>query len=94
MEEIGIESDRDRNQLANFTYLDYNTNIDISDNPPVDYVEKYKSKLGTEVYAKSLADNAIPLGFENLDYFEFLEQRRKLMAGIIKKAYDKLWLNN
>ena len=94
LEEIGIESDRDRTQLANFTYLDYNTNIDISDNPPVDYVEKYKSKLGTEVYAKSLADNAIPLGFENLDYFEFLEQRRKLMAGIIKKAYDKLWLNN
>lgn len=94
LEEIGIESDRDRNQLANFTYLDYNTNIDISDNPPVDYVEKYKSKLGKEVYAKSLADNAIPLGFENLDYFEFLEQRRKLMAGIIKKAYDKLWLNN
>ncbi len=94
LEEIGIESDRDRNQLANFTYLDYNTNIDISDDPPVDYVEKYKSKLGTEVYAKSLADNAIPLGFENLDYFEFLEQRRKLMAGIIKKAYDKLWLNN
>ena len=94
LEEIGIESDRDRNQLANFTYLDYNTNIDISDNPPVDYVEKYKSKLGAEVYAKSLADNAIPLGFENLDYFEFLEQRRKLMAGIIKKAYDKLWLNN
>lgn len=94
LEEIGIESDRDRNQLANFTYLDYNTNIDISDNPPVDYVEKYKSKLGTQVYAKSLADNAIPLGFENLDYFEFLEQRRKLMAGVIKKAYDKLWLNN
>lgn len=93
LEEIGIESDRDRNQLANFTYLDYNTNIDISDNPPVDYVEKYKSKLGTEVYAKSLANNAIPFGFENLNYFEFLEQRRKLMAGIIKKAYDKLWLN-
>ena len=93
LEEIGIESDRDRNQLANFTYLDYNTNIDISDNPPVDYVEKYKSKLGNEVYAKSLADNAIPLGFEHLDYFEFLEQRRKLMAGIIKKAYDKLWAN-
>lgn len=94
LEEIGIDSDRDRNQLANFTYLDYNTNIDISDNPPIDYVEKYKSKLGIEVYTKSLADNAIPEGFENLDYFDFLEQRRKLMAGIIKKAYDKLWLNS
>jgi hypothetical protein len=93
LENIGIDSDRDRNQLANFTYLDYNTNIDISDNPPAEYVERYKAKLGDEVYAKSLADNAIPLGFENLDYFEFLEQRRILMAGLIKKAYDKLWSN-
>lgn len=94
LENIGIDSDRDRNQLANFTYLDYNTNIDISDNPPAEYVERYKAKLGDEVYAKSLADNAIPLGFESLNYFEFLEQRRILMAGLIKKAYDKLWSNN
>ena len=29
--------------------------------------------------------------FENFDYFEFLSRRRKLMAEIIKKAYNKLW---
>lgn len=91
LETIGIASDRDRNQLANFTYLDYNTNIDISDDEPALYVERYKSKLGEDNYAKHLADNAIPLGFEHLDYFEFLDERRKLMAGIIKKAYMKLW---
>ena len=91
LETIGIASDRDRNQLANFTYLDYNTNIDISDDEPAVYVERYKSKLGEDNYAKHLADNAIPLGFEHLDYFEFLDERRKLMAGIIKKAYMKLW---
>lgn len=91
LENIGIESDRDRNQLANFTYLDYNTNIDISDDAPAAYIERFKAKLGEDSYAKHLADNAIPLGFENMDYFEFLEKRRKLMAGIIKKAYQKLW---
>ena len=37
LEEIGITDDRDRNQLANFTYLDYNTNIDISDDAPALY---------------------------------------------------------
>ena len=47
--------------------------------------------LGEDNYAKHLADNAIPLGFEHPDYFEFLDERRKLMAGIIKKAYMKLW---
>ena len=91
LETIGIASDRDRNQLANFTYLDYNTNIDISDDEPALYVERYKSKLGEDNYAEHLADNAIPLGFGHLDYFEFLDERRKLMAGIIKKAYMKLW---
>jgi hypothetical protein len=91
LETIGIASDRDRNQLANFTYLDYNTNIDISDDAPAAYIERFKAKLGEDSYAKHLANNAIPLGFENMDYFEFLEKRRKLMAGIIKKAYQKLW---
>lgn len=94
LENIGIESDRDRNQLANFTYLDYNTNIDISDDAPELYIERYKAKLGEDDYAKHLADNAIPIGFEKMDYFEFLDVRRKLMAGIIKKAYNKLWQND
>lgn len=94
LEDIGIESDRDRNQLANFTYLDYNTNIDISDDAPELYIERYKAKLGEDNYAKHLADNAIPMGFEKMDYFDFLDVRRKLMAGIIKKAYNKLWQND
>jgi hypothetical protein len=91
LEKIGITSDRDRNQLANFTYLDYNTNIDISDDAPALYIERFKGRLGEESFAKHLADNAIPMGFEHMNYFEFLEERRKLMAGIIKKAYQKLW---
>ena len=88
--EIGYTTDRDRNQIANFTYLDYNTNIDISDDPPSDYVGRYRSKLGEEGYRKSCAENALPENFENMAYPEFLEQRRKLMAQIVKKAYLKL----
>ncbi|MBQ9214578.1 MAG: DUF262 domain-containing protein, partial [Bacteroidales bacterium] len=91
LETIGIDSDRDRNQLANFTYLDYNTNIDVSDDAPKLYVERFKTKFGEELYSKHLMDNAIPLGFEDMDYFEFLDKRRKLMSDIIKRAYEKLW---
>lgn len=89
--DIGIPDDRDRNQIANFTYLDYNTNIDISDDAPSLYVVKYKKKLGIEGYAKACADNALPENFESMSYFEFLEKRRVLMSEIIKKAYEKLW---
>lgn len=94
LENIGVTSDRDRNQMANFTYLDYNTNIDISDDAPANYVERFKNKFGLDGYKKHLNNNAIPVGFEQMDYFDFLDKRRHLMADIIKKAYDKLWENN
>ena len=87
---IGYTSDRDRNQVANFTYLDYNTNIDISDDSPAEYVDRYHQKLGDEGYKKSCAENALPVDFEKMSYPNFLEQRRKLMADIVKKAYQKL----
>ena len=94
LEKIGITDDRARNQLANFTYLDYNTNIDISDDAPAKYIDKFRTKFGEETYTKHLANNAIPVGFENLNYFDFLNQRRRLMSDIIKKAYIKLWHNS
>jgi hypothetical protein len=67
----GYDSDRDRNQIANFTYLDYNTNIDIADNPPADYVGRYREKLGEDGYRLACEQNALPIGFESMDYFTF-----------------------
>lgn len=88
--EIGYNSDRERNQTANFTYLDYVTNIDISDKPPKEYVGDYRKKLGEEGYKKACIDHALPENFESMDYLQFLEKRRILMAQIVKKAYLEL----
>lgn len=87
---MGFSSDRDRNQLANFTYLDYATNIDISDKPPIEYVGEYREKLGEEGYKKACSDHALPENFESMDYSRFLALRRELMARIVKKAYLEL----
>lgn len=87
---IGYNNDRDRNQIANFIYLDYATNIDISDAPPTEYVSRYRDKLGEEGYKLACKQNALPENFEQLSYPEFLIKRRILMAQIVKKAYDKL----
>lgn len=88
LEQIGY--DNDRNQIANFTYLDYATNIDISDAPPVDYVGRYRTKLGEEGYKLACAQNALPENFESLEYPEFLAQRRMLMSQIVRKAFEEL----
>lgn len=90
LSEIGYSTDRETNQIANFTYLDYSTNIDISDAAPSEYVARYRNKLGEDGYRRTCAENALPANFETLSYPAFLEQRRKLMAGIVKKAYQKL----
>ena len=90
LETIGFDNDRDRNQIANFAYLDYATNIDISDAPPAEYVGRYKEKLGEEGYKLACEQNALPQNFENLEFTEFIAQRRMLMSKIIKKAYDEL----
>lgn len=90
LEKIGFDDDRDRNQIANFTYLDYPTNIDISDEPPSEYVGRYKEKLGEEGYKTACEQNALPENFETLEYLEFLEKRRMLMSKTIKKAYEEL----
>ena len=87
---IGITEDRSRNQVANYTFLDYQTNIDISDDAPAIYAAKYRAKLGDEAYSISLAQNAIPEGFENMEYADFLTARRSLMSKLIRKAYKYL----
>lgn len=90
LEQIGYTNDRDRNQLANFTYLDYVTNIDISDKAPADYVNSYRQKLGDDGYKKTCEQNALPENFENMEYPVFLEKRRQLMAQVVRKAYMEL----
>lgn len=87
---IGFENDRDRNQIANFTYLDYATNIDISDDAPIDYVSRYRAKLGEDKYKLTCEQNALPENFESMNYQTFLSKRRLLMSKIIKKAYEEL----
>ena len=56
----------------NFTYLDYNTDIYISDDPPVEYVDRYRQKLGERWHKKSCDENALLTNFEKMSYSVFL----------------------
>ena len=54
------------------------------------YVSHYRQKLGEEGYRKTCKEHALPDNFENMDYMEFLSQRRILMAQTVRKAYQRL----
>ena len=87
---LGIDRPVDCNQIANYVFLDYQTNIDISDRSPSEYAPAYRDKLGNEAFVMSCNMNAIPLDFESMSYEAFLKARRELMVRTIKAAYLKL----
>lgn len=87
---LGIVDDRLRNQFANFTYIDYTTNIEISDRPPSDYVTSKRGQMGEEDYHRMCDSHALPYDWEQMEYDEFLAERKKLMTRVVKRAYDKL----
>ena len=70
--------------------MDYQNNIYISDDAPSEYVRRYRDALGEGEYRRNCEEHALPLGFEDLDYGEFLGKRRQLMGGLVKRAYKRL----
>jgi len=88
---LGIIETRDVNQLANYTLVEWTDNIDVSDAPPCEYYPKYASRFSEDELAEMCYWHALPEDWEKMDYREFLEARRKAMAGIIRDGFQKLW---
>lgn len=87
---IGITDDKLRNQIANFTYIEWPENCAASDNPPAAYWPTLTSGMTEATVQQMCRENALPDNWTSLSYSEFLEKRRKLMAEIIKKGYESL----
>ena len=83
-------TEKDYDKRANFTILDYETNIDISDDAPEKYVKRYKEKTEPNIFNSTMAQNAVPLDITELSYEKFIEDRKKLMVKIVKAAYESI----
>lgn len=82
------------NQAANMIYIDYHKNIEIGDMAPHEYWQMILDKCNPET--KEFIENNyvevydLPEEFWNMEYEDFLEQRRKLMAKSIHQYFEKL----
>ncbi len=89
----GFDKNKDKakiNQIANLTFLEFEDNIEISDDKPSEYFAMVQKRFGENEIKEMLAQHAIPENFYQLEYDKFLQERRKLMTGIIKKAFNKI----
>ena len=90
LETIGIKGDRDRNQIANFAYIEWRDNLEILDDAPSEYIGDYVNDLDEDKRKEMYYYHALPEEWQTLEYFEFLKQRRQMMAQVIKDAFEKL----
>ena len=100
----GVDSKTKYNQVANYIYLDTQVNKAISDAAPCDYFSKAFMQCETKTMNmgnicdpqqlnENLKENCIPLSVKNMDasgYEDFLTERRKLMASMMKRYYWSL----
>ena len=104
LQKNGYNNNQQYNQIANFTMLQTEINIAVSNRAPKDYMADVKAQCNGEenkyglinseddLY-KNLEESAIPKDIINMsveNYEEFLHKRRVLMANKIKEYFYKL----
>jgi len=87
---IGVEDQRQRNQIANFALVEWSDNIKISDSSPKEYMEAIKERFDHDELREMYFWHALPDDWQNMEYEEFLEIRRKKISDVIQSGYEKL----
>lgn len=104
LQKNGFADRSDYNQVANFALTETSINISISNKPPSVYMADIAAQIETGVIVlgeitdsgeleRNLAENAIPPNLANVTagmYPEFLVERRKLMAGVVRTYFEGL----
>lgn len=86
----GITQTRITNQIANYALVEWDDNIAISGEPPTDYFPKYAERFTDSKMSRMCHWHALPVNWEKMEYGEFLEARRKLMAKIIREGFEHI----
>jgi len=86
----GITEKRDINQIANFALVEWCDNIAINDKEPRVYLPIYEQRFSKEEFLNMRYWHALPENWQEMNYQEFLLERRKLIAQVVKDAYYKL----
>ena len=88
----GITDHRRVNQVANLAEVGWHENTTIGGQSPAVYVPRLREqlKIDDNRWGRMCAEHAFPLGWERMNYDEFLRQRRSRMAELIRVAFRQL----
>lgn len=86
----GITEQRETNQIANFALVEWSDNISISDTAPADYLPEYLNRLSADEKQKMYYWHSLPENWEQMNFEDFLIERRKRIAQVVKDAYGNI----
>lgn len=91
-EHRGYSSVRQINQVANQAMVEWSDNIDISDQPPSTYWPRQVADkdIKDERLQRQMWWHALPPGWTEMTYEEFLPARRRLIAHVTHEGFRKL----
>lgn len=88
---LGLTSTARTNQAANYALVEWPTNIAIGDAAPSSYfADLWASRVPAEKQEQTQFLHALPDGWEAMEYDKFLDHRRRLMAKVVRAAFEKL----
>lgn len=88
--EMGITDRRQVNASANMAYVTWPAGEPSSTDAPHDYWPRITDAMDPVVLERQVRWHALPVGWQQLDYFTFLERRRQLIAKVVREAFETL----
>jgi hypothetical protein len=87
---MGIAEARDTDQIANYALVEWSDNIAISDGAPANYYPRLAARYSADELKQMSYWHALPNEWEAMSYPEFLHERGKLMAKVIRDGFKTL----
>ena len=87
---LGVTDNKVRNAIANMAFVDWSDNLEISDRSPAEYWPVMTKGMDVSQLKEQSRLHALPIGWEHLEYDEFCEKRRKLIAEVVRAGFDRL----
>ncbi|MGU3292517.1 GmrSD restriction endonuclease domain-containing protein [Williamsia sp. M5A3_1d] len=88
---LGVKSTRQVNAIGNMAFLDWSDNSTIRHKAPHDYVPVMSTGVAPQRLKRQIELHALPIGWEQLEYGEFLRRRRPLIAKVVREGFSTLW---
>jgi hypothetical protein len=89
---LGITDSKEINQIANMALVEWADNIAISDEDPAVYwpAQVAAKQITPDRLTEQRYWHALPDGWEQMEFADFLSRRRRLMADVVRDAFTRL----